>query len=694
MTSFSFQLIVFSSACTDGSECPKYKPYCTPVGCSFECPRPFVVNGSQCLQSCDPWFVDKDKWRCVQSCPDGTFVNSITSPYCVSSCPGEYYINGTECVSNCGDYLVDTDGESCVPSCKGEGNFIVENLKLINGQPYMERACVHISKWFVNCDFIYNRTCVPRCPENITHVLKYGLLQTFSCVDQCPNDSQLKTKATFKSGVSYYLCVASCEHFVENGICLKRCSPDKVMLNNTCIDKCPDEFSLVSRNGECLKSCEDDFSEKVSGCQCPSERPFYQDSVCVVNCASNGLYREDLNGLKRCVSSCDDGEFLFNNSCIKSCPKDTFLYSQTCGQKCPSHMSFSCFSENGKTCSSSKSEDGLFSICLNKCPKNMFKDGSMCLDTCLKYTVNESRTCVNKCPKTFPLDVNITTGINCQWGDTCESLKKETLYCQDNCPQSMYRLDNSCVNFCGKDMKVYENICVSHCPINTYELQKKINIDNYEYDEYYSYHWKRRSRKVDTAVCVNDCGSDKVKSNSSCVDRCPVGRIYVTNGVCSDRPCTTKIVYKEPSKGPEIHCVESCPLHLQLYNNSCVSECPEDKPYNYTGVCVAICPKDKPYPLETEKKCIHYCSNQEEIFLSGKCVSRHECLMVKFNGACIETCPHNFVYWPDEDCMELSKFAGIILFQFLLIAVISFFGRRLIKEYFIVIKLSLITVSY
>ncbi|XP_060557207.1 uncharacterized protein LOC132717689 isoform X3 [Ruditapes philippinarum] len=61
-----------SSNCSVDESCPPDKPFCSEVGCVYECPEPLYINGTKCVYDCGEMFVD-DNRNCISACPEQTF---------------------------------------------------------------------------------------------------------------------------------------------------------------------------------------------------------------------------------------------------------------------------------------------------------------------------------------------------------------------------------------------------------------------------------------------------------------------------------------------------------------------------------------------------------------------------------------------------------------------------------------------
>ena len=678
----------------DGSECTIDRPFCTPVGCMYECPAPFYINGSWCVVDCGEMLVHEATRTCVQSCPEGTFTNNITGRVCVSTCPSGYYKYGSECLSDCGKMLVHEATETCVQSCPEgtftnnitgrvcvstcpsgyykydsecwldcadrvvynneclqqcpDGFFIRETLELIQKRPYLERMCIVCRSYGLFGDFVFNNTCVRMCPVGARYLdAKYFRHPVQYCLSKCPHGNDLKMNQTV-SNVTYFTCQDSCLQgqfvYEEDGFCTDQCSLGKVLANNSCVTKCPATLPVLL-GGVCNENCESAVDTSTT-CMCPLNRPFLYNRSCLSTCPVNASLLSVVSGVKHCSNSCLDGQYMADKTCVDICPDDGFLYANQCVPACPQAMPFSCRAEKGQHCSEKLIQGSTVwkNVCIANCPESMFADGNHCTVQCPKYAVQTSRSCVEECPGSDPFVVNITEGLSHQsWSDYYGSVKTELL-CVEKCPYNKLLLSTNCTDFCPEHYKEFNNTCVYECPYDTLIIKKDFAFYTYS-KTYFNDKWRRTRTSVSGESCVSTCKVNQVVFNSSCTDRCPDTHRYNTDGVCSDQPCngTNPYMYNSTSY---IKCTNSCASDMPfVYNNVCTGSCPTGLAVNKH--CVSECPED--YPLlkkdqrENNMNCFASC-NVGQFLLNSTCLDLCPHTYLLFNQSCVVKCPLSYPY--------------------------------------------------
>lgn len=179
--------------------------------------------------------------------------------------------------------------------------------------------------------------------------------------------------------------------------------------------------------------------------------------------------------------------------------------------------------------------------------------------------------------------------------------------------------------------------CVE-CPVDTL----------YEYVESYSYQivgtgfWKQTIRKDESYHrCVKVCSPKYpyISSNRKCASRCAGNTVQrgnmeycrdenINNGFCNVNDCPV-----QEYKCYFIQCFTECPAFTVIYNNSCVIECFDDKPFIVNGECVEQCPEG--YVLD-----------------NGVCQLRCSSGRYLLNKTCVEKCPRNKEYVSDRVCVS------------------------------------------
>lgn len=172
----------------------------------------------------------------------------------------------------------------------------------------------------------------------------------------------------------------------------------------------------------------------------------------------------------------------------------------------------------------------------------------------------------------------------------------------------------------------------------------------YEYVESYTYsainpdHWYRRQviRNNQSYHKLVEVCSQKhpfVGSNRVCVSSCTGKEMVVGNrNFCRDNNvnygfCVINACQVHGFKCYYMECFKRCPVFTVSYNNSCVIECLNDKPYIFNGECVSQCPKD--YVLD-----------------KGVCQLTCPYGQFLFNKICVDKCPGRTEFVDDHLCVS------------------------------------------
>ncbi|XP_060551369.1 proprotein convertase subtilisin/kexin type 5-like [Ruditapes philippinarum] len=401
-----FRSILCDMKCDDVDICPKYKPYCSKVGCVFECPGQFYINGTNCVLSCGDWYIHDQK--CVQQCPETWLVKEL--------------------------------------------------LTLHNGQEYMEKKCVENCSTF---EYVFNNTCVEACP------LEFPYVNNRNCSAHCSDEKHLLQNFSINS-LTYFKCVSVCPRLVNDIYCTDKCV-EKLVLNSTCVEKCPEAFPFISER-KCVETCPDTtvyIDKDVCLQNCSKETPFFNNQTCLKTCPES-FYTTNRNGIIFCEDKCRNGEYTYKNTCLNSCADDgkrnyyLFYLNKTCQEKCPSDYLEQKEDYNyiGNCCpkgnAALKVNEGI--KCVDKCPPKYVRFNDTCLSICPKYTYNynDSR-CVCECPKSAPL-----------------GLRDEKWRCIKSCSESYKTFKNgSCIyeSDCDEPYFIFGTSCILSCPDGYFWLQ-------------------------------------------------------------------------------------------------------------------------------------------------------------------------------------------------------------------------------
>lgn len=208
-----------------------------------------------------------------------------------------------------------------------------------------------------------------------------------------------------------------------------------------------------------------------------------------------------------------------------------------------------------------------------------------CTEMCPYHTFNFNYTCLERCPK----EANFITTGDCE--ENCFSAEKT---CHKECPESYrYHLNTSFFTWCLKK-----------CPIYTH---------------------------VNNITCELSCNNNRpYLYNNSCKRTCPDSH---------------KLVYLHSSKFNEIlMCTNRC-NNLVLYQNRCISRCPQ-LTVLHNGICLLSCPSTHPNIYSTELHRTDVSLNQSDFVCVRECGSEYNI----FNFTCIAECPNSAAFAHEGLC--------------------------------------------
>lgn len=201
--------------------------------------------------------------------------------------------------------------------------------------------------------------------------------------------------------------------------------------------------------------------------------------------------------------------------------------------------------------------------------------------------------------------------------------------------------------------------CVE-CPVDTlYE-----NVTSYSYQTVGTGYW-RRTIKLEHRYqrCVKVCSPKNpyITSSRICVSSCLTNMHWIeerkycldesiNSGFCDEIECS-----KHGLKCYYMQCFSKCPDFTSIYNNSCVIDCFEDKPFIFNDRCVKQCPKG--YVLDNRvcqtmcpngrynfnETCTYKCPNSKKYIDNRVCVSKCPNEKVIQNEQCVKHCSDMFV---------------------------------------------------
>lgn len=574
--------------------CPTDKPYCSEVGCVFQCPEPFYINGTNCISDCGDWFVDEHR-HCREECP-----------------PNTYY---------------------------------KESLKQIPWRHYLERKCVRCSQYN---EYISNEACINVCPENSRH------LDQKHCSTDCPSDRQFKMNITL-FGLLHYKCTDECPSLSDNSFCTYSCPEMKLIFNSSCVEECPLTHPFMFSK-TCMKECTPYTSSagldnKTCVYTCPVEQPFVVNKTCVDKCSNRTLFITTNNGFRHCVESCGDGKYEYMTNCLERCPPATVAVNNSCIKHCPNENPLSCMIEKGNNCGQGQKHGLDHSVCVARCPQNMLLWNSTCVYSCPPGILSLVGECAEYCPVDKPYTNNITSGDDCTGYSQvfCKQVQNSTT-CVNKCPSDKYVYNNTCLTYCLYPLVTKDHMCITNCPITDPFVQSSTRtIKTWLYDtDYMDYEQIKQS--VEVLVCVPACKQGLAVLNLICVSSCPEDYPFIHNQTCSKDSCTTRYV---ANTAIGITCFDHCKIGEYGINNSCVKHCP-DTHFIFNDTCVDLCPDSHVYNTDyvvgetcsygscsarvTFKQCVEKCPNDSFLYQNA-CLNICDKPLLTYENECLVSCP-------------------------------------------------------
>lgn len=617
--------------CADN--CKKYSEYFYANNCFSSCPEeaPYYMEGE--LEN-----------TCHKNCEEVGLLNNIYDKLCVSNCKN---INQrrfeNRCVKTCprnAFYVYETDEETyCVEDCS-EYNQRAIFISYKNDEFYCTGlSCKEQDKT------LYNNFCI-NCPKYIMFKVvganedfctkrcgEYGLKENFNSIS-CINDDSLECDGNYKD-----------------------------LLNNQCVEKCPDEVPYVFGN-KCVKSCEKFFMEDSKGNKictenCDDKFILINSKKCVSSCDSVNLYK--LNGYNICYSNCNANALIprYNtlikdifSLCVENClTNDNTKKEDECKDICRQPFKFRIKdNESNKVCYQSCKEINMYEY--------INEDGNyFCVDNCKNLNrILYKNKCIEKCPTERKIKTE----------------KNGEFICENNCEDNQYiKIDDitkeySCVNNC-KDINLIfdDNKCINECPKERpfiiLDGEEKKCSENCESGKYINI-------ENDKKKCVSSCKDiNKYINGNTCVNECPSiksFKIMKNNEIYCSESCDNEYKYLNEINKVK-YCVKSCLSNFKmLYNNKCVEECPESNPLEIDldneKECSSQC-KNNNYLLEQDKKliCVDDCTKYNKFSFEGKCIS--ECpkgkKLFESEGTkqCVDNCRQYNLFEYENICTNNCK---------------------------------------
>ena len=306
-------------------------------------------------------------------------------------------------------------------------------------------------------------------------------------------------------------------------------------------------------------------------------------------------------------TSCNNGYILFENKTNLGCcfPDTTEIdgyyidYNESKYKKCPE---FCLKCKNSTICIKCKKGYPYFNFqCFSHCPNktHLNEEGNLCI-------------CNNKF---YVDDYNITNCLNKEenCNDEYPFLLQKNGECLKECNNELpYSFNNICYNKCPNNSIAIDDSKICECEYKFYEENNKLFClnKNDECNEKYPYLIFNKSK------CVKSCNElNPYIFNNQCLSTCDGNKI---NSI-DNKYCICKFNYY--IKNLFNYCLnenEKCPEEfLNLYNNKCVNNCPEDYlSFNYK--CIKNCPENY---YEFNLTCVQTCPKNYYKTIKRKCES-------------------------------------------------------------------------
>ena len=602
-------------------------------------------NHQPCIKECpDGYYSFENDKLCITECKNG-FLEEIGSKNCVLSCGEGKYINGNICSEEC-----TKEEPFYYPITIGSitMNKCTSNCEKEENSPYKyyEEDQNHFYKCLPFCTNVtYNKECRQKCPQGLYEENKI-------CSPKCTN------KKYYKEEDGYYKCIDNCKKNDSDT------TEYYITSNNECKLNCPFGENFIGVGNKCKSFCSKEDGEyyyKINEIN-PTDDISYLIYKCVKNCKDLDSPNYFLEGSKECINNCPDDKTYYisekeeGNICYSICLKDDkkpFSYASSTGNECR-----------------------------NICPdgdKKYYGEDKICSDNCDNYENNniineKDNSCVSKC--------DISSDFKYLYTD--EHDKK---YCKENCGEKKYSInDYICVDKCTEPYNYLINnkICSNKCQNGQFA---QINTENeyickdrcdppdllyYEKEQIclkqcYPGHYNIQY----SDKCVESCSelnTDTIKyyyyepkddnspfNKNTCVTDCPLDKPFRDiNNTCNDACKFSGYQYYIPS---DKICLPQCGADYVKNGNECLLSCPQEKDddnkyLEETNTCIQSCLQSKAgnkFYYLSNKKCIKKCNKNDYIYKDYECV---------------KSCPNDEKYISNNHCVrycpsEQKYFIGI-----------------------------------
>ena len=642
----------YSSSCPEGFHL-KYPVESDGYLC-IDCTN-LKISNIYCKESCDDnecYFEDTNSNQCNPISDNFYYINEISGKkICVNDCKskGKFFFPGTkECLQECKKtisgvgkkFYYDPTDNSCLEQCPILFKFLVENTY----------------------------KCLSECPENYPYYLKdanYATNNHLICKrfhpcsgdnylildGQCASPQNCETAGKNKIN-SKNICESSCEgsysyiEKVTNGVykCRQNCNNKYIINTNECVDKCPFGNHYISSNNVCEPNC--DVNENKF--YLFSEEDGYKIYKCKSSCPAGYLLTKYDNSDNQCYSKCPDShKYLLSseNKCYDSC-KNVASYPFSLTYIENNIEKYICAS----SCNSANPNyEDIDKECKSGCNignKRVIDYDGKCIDKCVQtsnYKFNLDGKCVNKC----------TGNKNRYYDENSEYICVENCLAHDN-----YILNDKCVSqtSCSNSEYYYNPVkkngiatgeyeCVLNCPNGFFKTENsdKICVEQCLTTDF---------ALIDTKECVSDCNIQIPGDSTKTYHTYKPGTTYTINTCVKDCPED-----KPYLNGNE--CTNSCPNYIE--DNKCVTSCTTHNYYigqilpndeETLNICRDDCPQKYPYYIENPQD-------------NNKFICSHECTSglrfhknddpSKIGMKCINSCPDNTYKFLSDDEKECLK---------------------------------------
>ncbi|KAF5907317.1 proprotein convertase subtilisin/kexin type 5-like, partial [Clarias magur] len=608
-------------------------PECSENGCEGPGPHQcinclhyflkFKNNTRMCVPECPPGFFRDDKRRCKKcsplcescigsrsdqctSCRQGFYLKEGAST-CLYACPEGYYQDPDagmfrKCSENCKKCTSANVCTECKPGLSLQGTrcqLTCEAGTYYNGH---KRICEHCHPACATCAGTGIEACT-KCAEGY-------YLEEWRCVSSC--------------NPGYYMA----EKTADNGEVQKSCRK----CDRTCYtctgpgdrncSACVNGYNL--ENGVCVVStiCKDgyyvDDHEKYSPCDitcykcngptskhclsCMMTR-FFDDGQCVIQCES-GKYQKD-GQCHRCHRTCHECTDEGPDKCT-SCSKDNFEVERYL----------------------------IGSECVESCPQSHYhSEKSTCEPCAANCSICTSATHCVHCTSSFYSKDGVCIKLECEGGKVDDAAHEDCATCEEGCQKCLSARPAHCMS-CLKGYYKLRTSCHKICPEKTYGDDTYMVCSPCD----------DNCINCDEAQCYL-CEDGFLLSDGMCVNECEEGFYEDSTHECE--PCHHEC---RSCGGPFYDDCDSCEDDTRLVEGQCVS-------LNEAVHCDPLHFLNAYFPKLEEKKCERCHKNCETCDGPNEddCISCNYPSDVRYNGACLSTCPTG-TYQDKNECRESGVF--------------------------------------